>query len=479
MRTHMLSNCSNLSLFPANDIQAARAAAIDILHSVTSLYTAGPIVERILDRLKWKPSDGCLADVSAGDGIFLGAALTRMLASTNPTDDEIIERLQGYEIHASAAAQARGRIEAILVINGRSATAARHVAERVVHNRDFLTEGPETPSFACIVGNPPFIRLLNVPEILRNDYVARVPRYATGDLLYAFLDRIVKTLHPTGELCMVSNDRWLFAKGAATLRRVIGERTATDGSKLMLQHVERLSAKSSFYRPKHRVKGTPPRISPVVVHLGFGAGRPLTEEPIYPGVDPAQYAHLPKLGDIATVTLSPWLGPDGIFLLTHDDAMLNDIPAEYLVPSVDARDVVDGILQEPKRYALLVNPDETPAPQVLAHLERAMPRMCAGGRRKIPWMPPESVHNRDLSKQSLLILRITNTAVPVRLPSGILPNDHHLTITCESDLDLSRIERALHGELATKWLAAHGSTLENGYFQVSAPILRQLPIELV
>lgn len=474
----MLPNSSNLSLFPTNDLQAARTAAIDILHSVTSLYTAGPVVERILDRLNWKPSDGCLADVSAGDGIFLGAALNRLLASSKPTDDEIVARLQGYEIHTSAAAQARGRIEAILVTNGRSTIAARSVAERIVHNRDFLTDGPEAPSFSWIVGNPPFIRLLNVPEILRDDYVARVPKYATGDLLYAFLDRITKTLISGGELCMVSNDRWLFAKGAATLRRVIGERTATDGSKLMLQHVERLSAKSSFYRPKHRVKGTPPRISPVVVHLGFGAGRQLTEEPIYPGVEPEQYAHLPKLGEIATVTLSAWLGPDGIFLLTPEEAVRSEIPTTHLIPTVDARDVVDGILQQPTRYALLVTPDETPPHQVLAHLERTMPRMCEGGRRKIPWMPPESVHNRDLSKPALMILRITNTAVPVRLPAGILPNDHHLTITCKNDQDLERIERALKGELATKWLAAHGSMLENGYFQVSAPILRQLPIEI-
>lgn len=204
----------------------------------------------------------------------------------------------------------------------------------------------------------------------------------------------------------------------------------------------------------------------------------LSKDPIYPGVDHDEYAHLPKLGDIATVSLGPWLGQDGRHVLTQDEALRSNIPRDDLIPTVDARDVVGGVLQAPKRYALIVSPGKSPAPSVQAHLEATAHLMSARRRRTNSHLPPETVHNRDLSKRSLMILRITNTAKPIRVPSGVLINDHHLGITCENDDLLDQIERALHGELANKWLAAHSSPLEGGYYQVNAPMLRQLPIEL-
>lgn len=242
----MLQTSSTLPLFPEQDAVAARALAVDKLHAATSLYTRQPIVDSIIDRLSWHPGTGCLADVSAGDGIFLGEALNRLLASSSRTDDQIASSIQGYEIHPAAAAQARARLEAILISGGRPAPAARHLAERVVHNRDFLTDGPAAPRYSHICGNPPFLRLPNVPQLLRDEYKALVPHYANSDLLYAFLDRISKTLKPGGEICLVSNDRWLFAKGAAELRQTIGVRGSQDGKRLSLQHVERLDNKSAL-----------------------------------------------------------------------------------------------------------------------------------------------------------------------------------------------------------------------------------------
>lgn len=164
-----------------------------------------------------------------------------------------------------------------------------------------------------------------------------LPRYASGDLLHAFLDRIAATLHPDGEIALVSSDRWLFNSGTALLRSILGQR-------LSIHHLRRLDAKTAFYRPKLRCKGSPPRVHPVaVVMRPPGPGSiPLTEAPIYPGPPAAGSSGTPLLGDIAQVRLAPWLGAPGIFIV--DEVTAQGLPAECLVPAVDASDIQDGHL---------------------------------------------------------------------------------------------------------------------------------------
>lgn len=264
---------STISLFANDDAHAARMDAIDQLHVATALYTTEPVVDQLLARLRWPEGSGKLADTSAGDGHFLGKALQKLLAHGR-TDQVLLELLEGWEIHPHACAQARARLTEILVSAGRHRVKATELAERIVHNKDFLTEGPVSPRYDTIVGNPPYLRWTNVPELLREEYKFHVPEYAAGCLLHSFLDRCNRTLNAGGEMALVSNDRWLFNSGAARLRAELGHR-------LGIQHLERLDPKSSFYKPKNRKAGSPPRITPVAVHLTDGGGGP----PAYPRSD--------------------------------------------------------------------------------------------------------------------------------------------------------------------------------------------------
>ncbi|HEX8887508.1 MAG TPA: Eco57I restriction-modification methylase domain-containing protein [Noviherbaspirillum sp.] len=117
------------------------------------------------------------------------------------------------------------------------------MAEQMVHNRDFLTDAPTGPEFDVITGNPPYMRWLNLSQILRDEYTAHVPVHATSDLLHSFLDRCARTLWPGGQIRLVTADRWLFAAGAGALRKQVGQN-------LRIQHMERLDAKTAFSRPQ-------------------------------------------------------------------------------------------------------------------------------------------------------------------------------------------------------------------------------------
>lgn len=462
---------SSMNLFAADDAAAARMDAIDQLHGATAIYTADCVVEQLLNRLRWPSGKRRLVDPSCGDGAFLAQALAKVLSRHAPTDDELLDVIEGWEIHPHACAQARARVARLLVGSGRSMSCALSVAERMVHNRDFLTDGPTKPSWHAIAGNPPYLRWLNVPKVLRDDYADHVPNYAASDMLHSFLDRCARALHDDGEIAMVTSDRWLFNLGASKLRAALGQR-------LSIQHLERLNAATAFYRPKQRRAGSPPRIHPVSVVLSREGGQSLTHAAIYPGASTTRYQGIPTLQELATVRIAPWLGTAGIFVVTAAQAQESMLPAEVLVPAIDTDDIVRGHLGEPSRFAIRTQPDTQPCAAVQQHLDRQMAGMAPRGRQGKPWMPPESFHRMDLSQPSLLVPRIAKTPSAVWVPAGYVPINHNLSIVC-GDLDLlTKIKLALTGELAATWVREHAAPLENGYFSLTTTLLRKLPIQL-
>lgn len=290
--------------------RSTRDAAIDELHAATALYTQDPIVVQLLDQIAWPAGHGTLLDTSCGDGASLGRALERLLEThADVSDAELCARLEGWEIHFFAASEARTRLRRVLIDHGRDVSSADALASQMIRCGDFLTEGPRRGQYQAVVGNPPYLRMLNVPEPLRGEYEHLLPDYARADLLHSFLDRCAAILARDGELAMVTADRWLFNESAARVREVVGQHFGLAG-------VTRLNADSAFYRPKLRRAGTPPRIHPVAVVLKNRAERiqPIGRAPIYPderraGVEVAP-AHV--LNDVAEVRLAPWLGTPGI-----------------------------------------------------------------------------------------------------------------------------------------------------------------------
>ena len=131
------------------------------------------------------------------------------------------------------------------------------------------------------------------------------------------------------------------------------------------------------------------------------------------------------LQDVAEVRLGPYLGTAGTFVVTAAEAAASGLPPQVLAPAVDNDDVKDGVLGNPTRYAILTQPDVAPCPAVARHIERQMGRT---GKHRIKgkvWMPKESFYKLDLSRPSLMVLRIGKTPRGIRVPAGVLPLDHH------------------------------------------------------
>ncbi|MBN3760871.1 SAM-dependent methyltransferase [Burkholderia sp. Ac-20365] len=447
-----------------DETSAIRTAAIDALHFATAIYTAQPVVDDLLDRLNWPAAKTKLLDPSCGDGMFLARALERLLALG--LDIDPCDLIEGWEIHPGACGEARVRVAEVLQKHGVDARFAIITATRMVHNKDFLVDGPTT-LYGCVAGNPPYLRAAHVPAYLREIYSGVVPDYASADLLHSFLERCSRVVEPGGKIALVTADRWLTNASAARLREALGKRVS-------LAHVERLAVGSAFYRPKFRRKGSSPRIHPISIVLGADeGGRALSMEPIYPGVDETPYEGLPTLGEVAKVRLAPWLGTAGVFVV--DAEVAKRLPPEVLIPAVDTDDFCDGKLQAPRRWAIRTRPDEEPCREVLDHLHRTMDTMAERGKQGKFWLPPEPFHQLDLSQESLLVPRIAKGPKAVRIPPDCLAINHNLSIVSAGKANLAEIESALASPLAHQWVKDHADRLENSYHSLTTTLLRKLP----
>lgn len=450
-----------------------RAAAIELLHEATAFYTAEPVVDQLLGMLNWPSGNSRLVDTSCGDGAFLGAALHKLL-DTEPgaQDSRISDLINGFEIHYFAVAEAQRRLARILVEHGRTEACASRLAESMVTLGDFLTEGPTTPTWDCIAGNPPFLRYANLPTILRMEYERTLPDYSQGDMLHSFLDRITMTLRTGGEIGLVTSDRWLSTQCASELRHVVGQRMG-------LHHLERLDCASAFYRPKNRRAGQLPRVHPVVFVLRelAAGGKELTRDPIYPDAENAVHASCRPLSAIGHVRLAPWLGKHGLFVVDQATADAAGIDSAMLVPAIDADNIKGGVLRPATKFAIRTFRNTEPPPEIMRHLDSNMHLLAKSKvRTKQRWLPPESFERMDLGQPSLLIPRIASSLRPVRIPAGILPLDHGISIVPAGETSIEQLEEALMRPESLDWIRARAPRLENGYFSLTTTLLRELPI---
>jgi hypothetical protein len=447
-------------------VAVASESDVRELHSLTAIYTSSPVVEALLDRLDWPARAGRLLDPSSGDGAFLIAALARL---DTPPHSATTDRVRGWEIYPEAVRESRQRIVALLQQRGWSLAAARRASERIVRQADFLADPMPSSTFTVLAGNPPYLRFANLPTAFKGLYSITLPVHARGDLLHGFLDRCCAILATDGVIGFVTADRWLFNETAAGLRETLGKR-------LGLSHVERLDPRSSFYRPKMRSVGTPPRIHPVVVVLSNAArGRgPITRLPLSPdGVE--HRPGLRSLADVASVRLAPWLGPMGIFVV--DAAAAAAFPRECLVPAVDTDDLDEhDLLAAPTRFAI-VTADADPGGAVSEHLRQQQARMPARGKRVRFWLPPERI-TLDLTQPGLLVPRIARRLRVIDLPAGVLPINHNLHVVASTSggLPLNELRELLLSPSTQAWISANAPRLESGFLSITTKLLRRMPV---
>jgi len=183
-----------------------------------------------------------LVEPSAGAGAFLFPAIERLLASVGAhgrSMDDLMGCIQAWEIQPELVADLRRAVALLIGPYSRSPEAARRLAGAWVINGDYLLadESPvrlDSELADVVIGNPPYIRLEEIPPNLASEYRRRWPTMGgRADAYIGFIERSLSILRPGGRGSFICADRWMRNQYGAGLRKLIADGYAVEHAWIM------------------------------------------------------------------------------------------------------------------------------------------------------------------------------------------------------------------------------------------------------
>lgn len=185
------------------------------------VLTKPEVVEAMLDLVGYCPTQNLngirIVEPAAGDGAFALEILRRLHQSSLEFGFDFESAMQDvhfYEIDPTAILRLCSHIADLFAELGCDQPFPN------VHHQDYLTS--ELRSADLVVGNPPYVRYDNIPEVTREKYKSQ---YATfrfrSDLYILFYEKGLSQLNDSGKLAFICADRWLKSQYGRPLRELI------------------------------------------------------------------------------------------------------------------------------------------------------------------------------------------------------------------------------------------------------------------
>jgi hypothetical protein len=213
-----------LSLLPP--LQSSRTAPP--LEAKGVVYTKRWVVDLLLDLAGYR-SENNLVDVvavepAAGDGAFLLPMIERLVQSCKRLGRPLSEcegSLIAYELDDDSAERVRASTIGVLTDFGVERTLAQHLAATWVHAGDYLFESTSIEA-DFVLGNPPYVRLEDIPEETATLYRSAYPTMCgRADLYVAFFEAALRQLRDGGVCAFICADRWMRNQYGAQLRELV------------------------------------------------------------------------------------------------------------------------------------------------------------------------------------------------------------------------------------------------------------------
>ena len=500
--------------------------AATVVHG--EVFTRPWVVEFILDLVDYRPERDLgslrLVEPACGAGAFLEAVAHRVGASCRRHGRELTTALgavRAFDLLERNVAAARDRVTAALIDDGWEAKIALRVATTWVRQGDYLLDDLHDRAADVVVGNPPYLRLEDVPEHRMRAYRDACPTMAgRADLYVGFFETALGTLAPGGRLGFICADRWMRNQYGRNLRKLVASRYAVEVV-VGMHNVDAFDAQVLAYpavtvirngRPgpvavakaDHSFAGTAARelvtwvsgTSGAIAASGFSAARLpqwFPGDDLWPAASPARLRLLEDVKDRFVALGSPASGVRvGIGVATGADAVFitQDTPpveVDRLLPLAMVRDTRSGQLRWSGHH--LINPwdndgrlvDLARYPKLAAYFARheaTLRGRHVGRRQPHRWYRTiDKVEPKLISSPKLLFADLKLTSEPVLDPGGHYPH-HNLYFLTSTGWDLRVLGGLLLSKLAEAFVDAYAVKMSGGTLRFQAQYLRRIPVPL-
>jgi len=485
------------------------------------VYTKRWVVELLLDLSGYSPDknlvDSLAIEPAAGDGAFLGPMIERLVKSCQKLGRSLSEcqnSLLAYELDEKSAARARAVVQELLKDHGAKSPLAKRLADAWVVNGDYLLD-VDTRQADFIIGNPPYVRLEDIPEETASVYRSAYPTMrGRADLYVAFFEAALRELKTGGVCAFICADRWMRNQYGAELRQLISSaysveillsmhhanafdddvdaypaitviRYTTQRSTIVAsadqdaEHVQPGRLATTLQTTSQAI--LPHGIHRAVVHTWFKGSDP------WPCHSPEQLALLRRLEDQfpplemnAKVGIGVATGNDRVYITT--DAEL--VEPSRLLKLALAKDLTGGTVIWSGHY--LVNPWNEDGlvnlrayPKLQAYYEQhvaALKKRHTAERSVDKWYKTiDRVNHTLIYTHKLYIPDIKNTLEPV-LDRGETYPHHNLYFIQSDEWDLEILGGILLSKVGQFFVESYGVRMRGGYLRFQAQYLRRIRV---
>lgn len=493
-----------------------------------AVYTRPWVVELVLDLAGYSPEmnlvDAVAIEPAAGQGAFLVPMTRRLVASCarqrRPLMD-CLNSLVAYEIDSLSARRVESAVVSAIASFGVGGDVASGLAASWVKTGDFLFEAPHLREADFVVGNPPYIRLEDVPDELMRLYRGTYPTMrGRADLYVAFYEASLRRLKRGGVCAFICADRWMLNQYGADLRefmtagfdvRTVVEMHNADAFDSEVSAYPAItvvrrgeqgravvaSARapldgfnsrvlSAYLRSPEAVEGTrspAEALESAVVDRWFRGPDP------WPCQSPRRLATLRRIeeafpaledGGHARVGIGVATGCDEVFISRDNDL----VEPSRLLPLAMASDTLSGTLKWSGHH--LINPwdggglvELSRFPRLRDYFERhreALGRRHTARKNPAQWYRTIDRVNHPLTRRpKLLIPDIKDRFNPV-LDRGTAYPHHNLYFICSDAWDLELLGGILLSDIGQFFIEAYGVRMRGGYLRFQAQYLRRIRV---
>lgn len=492
------------------------------------VFTRRWVVELILDLSGFtvdRDLGGLVAvEPSCGSGAFLAPMTERLIESCRIHDrplTDIRSALRAFDLLPANVELAQKTVAGALVDGGVGHVEAASISTDCVECGDFLLTAHGEDAADFVLGNPPYIRLEDVPPARSNAYRRACPTMrGRSDIFVGFIEMGLRILKPDGVLGFIVADRWMHNQYGAELRRLVSSNYAVEAV-VSMHDVDAFEESVSAY-PALTVIRRAEQSTAVVAHAtrSFGAAnaRSLTKwatsrrksvstkalsavklsewfdsELSWPSGDPTNLAlvadlerRLPPLQDPATGTrvgIGVASGADSVYLTDDPDL----IEPERLLPLLMTRDTTSGTaewsgthLVNPWQDGRLVDLDDYPrlARYLDAHSPQVRGRHVARKNPRNWYRTIDRVEPGLQARDKLVIPELKAFIQPV-LDRGDHYPHHGLYFITSDTWDLEVLGGLLLSDIAEMFVATYCVKMRGGCYRFQAQYLRRIRVPAV
>ncbi|MEV7776895.1 N-6 DNA methylase [Kitasatospora sp. NPDC088351] len=516
---------ATLALFDIDKQALPEVPAEAVEHG--EVFTRRWVVELILDLLGYAPAKDLaqlkVVEPACGTGAFLGVIASRISASCRahgrPITDAV-DAVQAFDLLGRNVAESRAVVEQRLHDDGWERSDARNVASHWVKQGDYLLQADAEHRADFVVGNPPYIRLEDVPDDRMDAYRSACSTMGgRADTYIGFYEVALRSLRPGGRLGFICADRWMRNQYGRKLRHLVTRQFSMDLA-LVMHDVDAFQEQVSAYpaitiisrqaqggavaADTTRTFGEPEARDflawyeakdrkPIATAAFQAAPLPhwFPGEDSWPAASPARLAVLEDLNDRfglledmttgTRVGIGIATGADKVFIT--DDPEL--VEPDRLLPLAMVRDTTSGLINW--SGSRLVNPwnaqgelvDLAAYPKLGAYFRQhsgALRKRYVAVKQPDRWYKTiDKVDHRLTSRSKLLFPDMKLTIHPV-LDEGKLYPHHNLYFIVSDVWDMRVLGGLLLSKVAEAFVEAYAVKMRGGTLRFQAQYLRKIRV---